>query len=111
MKEIKNEEGTSTFVATPNDKLDWKKLRRLSNIEKKRMEIEILSFDTNDELANVITLKTKLKPEGIMYVKKTCLNLELLELRNAIKKLSDVMDSYKIINGIQFLTPQSLRSK
>ena len=61
------------------------------------MEIETLKLNIKDKLANVITLKTKLNPEGIRYIRHNCLDLELLELKKIIKKLSDVMQSYKII--------------
>ena len=61
------------------------------------LEIETLDLDIKDNLANIITLKTKLNPEGIRYIRHNCLDLELLELRNSMKKLSDTMQSYKII--------------
>ena len=67
-------------------------------------EIENLHItirNNQDRLANVITIKTKYAPVGIVYIKRGCLELELIELNTAIKKLSDVMKSYKIITEVE----------
>ena len=61
------------------------------------MIIETLKFDTKEKLANVITLKTKRNPEGIIYTKRSCLELELSRLIEATENLRKTMKAYKII--------------
>ena len=53
--------------------------------------------DENEELAVVLTIKTKKHPNGFSYVRQDCVNRQFIELDNVLKDLRDTLRAKKII--------------
>ena len=58
---------------------------------------EIIELQNEEDLAIVLTIKTKKYPNGISYIRQDCINRQFLELDDALKNLRNRLRATKII--------------